>query len=190
MHKPTAKRYEINTPFIKNSITSNEVKRIVIIIIIIIGTTAPLEPRSSSEASASCPYSLQHSSNFSLPTSRHLPSHHLPSRHLPSRHLPSPITPSPITPSSITPSPITPYSHLSFALPLCLLPSTTSTRTLHVALCSSIPITCPAHFSRLILMYVTIPVQCIQLIAVFYSPFSFVICRSKNNSQNFPFKDS
>ena len=47
-------------------------------IIIIIGTTAPFEPRPSSEASASCPYSLQHSSNSSPPTSWHLPSHHLP----------------------------------------------------------------------------------------------------------------
>jgi len=34
--------------------------------------------RASSAASASCPYSLQHSSNFSPPTSWHLPSHHLP----------------------------------------------------------------------------------------------------------------
>ena len=33
---------------------------IIIIIIIIIGTTAPFEPRPSSEASATCPYSLQH----------------------------------------------------------------------------------------------------------------------------------
>jgi len=48
---------------------------IIIIIIIIIGTTAPFEPRPSSEASASCPYSLQHSSNFSPATSWHLPSH-------------------------------------------------------------------------------------------------------------------
>jgi len=48
------------------------------VIIIIIGTTAPFEPRSSSEASASCPYPLHHSSNFSPPTSWHLPSHHLP----------------------------------------------------------------------------------------------------------------
>jgi hypothetical protein len=34
---------------------------IIIIIIIIIGTTALSEPRPSLEASASCPYSLQHS---------------------------------------------------------------------------------------------------------------------------------
>ena len=53
-------------------------------------------------------------------------------------------------------SSVTPSSHLSFGLPLCLLPSTTATRTLLVWLCSSIPITCPAHFNRLILMYVTI----------------------------------
>ena len=50
----------------------------IIITIIIIGTTAPFEPGPSSEASASCPYSLQHSSNFSPPTSWHLPSHHVP----------------------------------------------------------------------------------------------------------------
>jgi len=50
---------------------------IIIIIIIIIGTTAHFEPRPSSETSASCPYSLQHSSIFSPPTSWHLPSHHL-----------------------------------------------------------------------------------------------------------------
>ena len=54
------------------------------------------------------------------------------------------------------PSSITPSSHLSFTLPPCLLPSTTATRTLPVGFCSSIPITCPAHFNRLILMYVTI----------------------------------
>ena len=53
-------------------------------------------------------------------------------------------------------SSITPSSHLSFGLPLCLLPSTTATRTLLVALCSTIPITCPAHLNWLILMYVTI----------------------------------
>jgi len=47
-------------------------------------------------------------------------------------------------------------SQLSFGLPLCLLPSTTTTRTLPVALCSSIPITCPADFNQLKLMYVTI----------------------------------
>ena len=50
----------------------------IIIIIIIIDTTAPFEPRPYSEASASCPYSLQHSSNFSPSTFWHLPSHHLP----------------------------------------------------------------------------------------------------------------
>ena len=46
-------------------------------------------------------------------------------------------------------SSITPSSHLSFALPLRLLPSTTTTRPLLVALCSSIQITCPAHFNPL-----------------------------------------
>ena len=40
---------------------------IIIIIIIIIGTTALFEPRPSLEASASCPYFLQHSSSLSLP---------------------------------------------------------------------------------------------------------------------------
>ena len=53
-------------------------------------------------------------------------------------------------------SSITPSSHLCFGLPLCLLPSTTATRTLLVGHCSSIWITCPAHFNQLILMYVTI----------------------------------
>ena len=47
---------------------------------------------------------------------------------------------------------ITPSSHLGFGLPLCLLPSTTATMTLLVGLCSSKQITCPAHFSRLLLM--------------------------------------
>ena len=94
------------------------------VFIIIISTTAPFEPRPSSEASASCPYSLQHSSNFS-------------------------------SPNFMAPS-ITPSCHLSFGLPLCLLSSTTATGTLLVGLCFSIPITCPAHFNRLILMYVTI----------------------------------
>jgi hypothetical protein len=42
---------------------------IIIIIIIIIGTTAQFEPRPSSEAYASHPYSLRHSSSFSPPTS-------------------------------------------------------------------------------------------------------------------------
>ena len=51
---------------------------LLIIIIIIIGTTSPFEPWPSSEAIAGCPCSLQHSSNFSPPTSWHLPSHHLP----------------------------------------------------------------------------------------------------------------
>ena len=95
---------------------------IIIISITIIGTTALFESRLSSEASASCPYSLQHPSNLS--------------------------------PNFLTSS-ITPSSHLSFCLHLCLLPSTTASGTLLVALCSSIPITCPAYFNRLILIYVT-----------------------------------
>jgi len=120
---------------------------VIIIIIIIIGTTAPFESRSSSEASASCPYSLQHSSNFSPPN---------------------------FLTSSITPS-----SHLSFGLPLCLLPSTTATRTLLAALCSSIRITCLAHFNRLILMYVTISLSFYNvynslLSFILHSPLSFV----------------
>ena len=49
-----------------------------LIIIVIIGTTAHFEPRPSFEASASCPCSLQHSSNFSLPASWHLPSRRPP----------------------------------------------------------------------------------------------------------------
>jgi len=62
----------------------------------------------------------------------------------------------PISPPNLLASSITPSSHLSFSLPLCLLPFTTATRTLLVGLCSSIRITCPAHFNPLILMYVTI----------------------------------
>jgi len=54
----------------------SKVSLIHIIIIKIIGTTAAFEPTPSSEASAGCPYSLQHSSNFSPPFSWHLPSHH------------------------------------------------------------------------------------------------------------------
>jgi hypothetical protein len=54
------------------------IKIIIIIIIVVTGTTALYEPRPSLEASARCPYSLQHSSNFSPPTSRHLPSRHPP----------------------------------------------------------------------------------------------------------------
>ena len=60
-----------------------------------------------------------------------------------------------LSPSFLASS-VTPSSHLSFGLPLCLLPSTTATSTRLVGLCSSIRITCPAHFNRLILMYVTI----------------------------------
>jgi len=47
-------------------------------ITIIIRTTELFEPRPSLEASASCPYSLQHSSNFSHPTYWHPPSRRLP----------------------------------------------------------------------------------------------------------------
>jgi hypothetical protein len=43
--------------------------RILVFIIIIIGTTAHSEPRPPFEASTSCPCSLQHSSNFSPPAS-------------------------------------------------------------------------------------------------------------------------
>jgi len=50
----------------------------IIIIIIIIGTTALFEPRSSLEVSVSCPYSLPHSSSFSPSTSWHPPSRRLP----------------------------------------------------------------------------------------------------------------
>ena len=52
-------------------------------------------------------------------------------------------------------SSITLSSHLRFGFPLCLLPSSTATRTLLAGLCSSSPITCPAHLKRLILIYVT-----------------------------------
>ena len=53
-------------------------------------------------------------------------------------------------------SSITPSSHLSFGLPLCLLPSTTATRTLLAGFFSSSPITCPAHLRWLTLIYMTI----------------------------------
>jgi hypothetical protein len=119
---------------------------IIIIIIIIIGTTTLSEPRPSLEASASCPYSLKHSSSFSPPN---------------------------FLSSSITPS-----SHLSFGLPLCLLPSTIAVRTLFVGLCSSSRITCPAHLSQLILIYVTILFSLCNvynsLYFILHSPFSFV----------------
>ena len=80
-------------------------------------------------------------------------------------------------------SSITPSSHLSFGLPLCLLPSTTATRTLLVGLCSSIRITWPAHFNRLILMYVTVS---LSLYNVHNSLFYFILhSPSKNSFQNF-----
>ena len=41
-------------------------------------------------------------------------------------------------------SPVTPSSHLSLGLPLCLLPSTTASKTLLAGFCSSSRITCPA----------------------------------------------
>ena len=77
-------------------------------------------------------------------------------------------------------SSITPSSHLSFGLPLCLLPSTTATRTLLVGLCSSIRITWPAHFNRLILMYVTtsLPLYNVYnslLYFILHFPLSFVV---------------
>ena len=114
---------------------------------IIIGTTAPFEPRPSSEASANCPLFLAAFLQFLSPN---------------------------FLASSVTPS-----SYLSFGLPLCLLPSTAATRTLHVALCSSIRITCPAHFNRLILMYVTISLSLYNvynslLHFILHSPLSFV----------------
>ena len=116
-------------------------------LIIIIGTTAPFEPRPSSEASASCLLFLAAFLQFLSPN---------------------------FLASSITPS-----SHLSFGLPLCLLPSTTATRTLLVGFCSSIKITCPAHFNRLILMYVIISLSlynvCNSLLyIILHSPLSFV----------------
>jgi hypothetical protein len=61
-----------------NQYTKYRHKRIKHIIIIIIGTTALFEPRPSSEASASRPYSLHHSSSFSLPSSWHPPSRRPP----------------------------------------------------------------------------------------------------------------
>jgi len=63
-----------DTPHKMNDHHSN----VVVIIIIIIGTTALFQPRPSLEASASCPYSLPHSSSFSTPSSWHSPSRCLP----------------------------------------------------------------------------------------------------------------
>ena len=76
-------------------------------------------------------------------------------------------------------SSVTPSFHLSFCLPLCLLPYNTATRTLLVGLCSSIPITCPAHFTRLILMYVTTSISLYNVYSsllyfILHSPLSFV----------------
>ena len=69
-------------------------------------------------------------------------------------------------------SSITTSSHLSFGLPLCLLPSTTAMRTLLVALCSSIRITRHVHFNRLILVYVTIS---LSLYTVYNSLLYFIL---------------
>ena len=76
-------------------------------------------------------------------------------------------------------SSVTPSSHRNFGLPLWLLPSTTATRTLLVGLYSSIRITCPAHFNRWILMYVTISISLCNvynslLYFILHSPLSFV----------------
>jgi hypothetical protein len=76
-------------------------------------------------------------------------------------------------------SSITPSSHLSFGLPLCLFPSTTATKTLHVGLCSSNRITCPAHLRRLTFIYVTISLSLYNVYSwslyfILHSPFSFV----------------
>ena len=76
-------------------------------------------------------------------------------------------------------SSIRPSSHLSFGLPLCLLPSTTATRTLLAGLCASCRLTCPAHLRRLILMYGTISLSLYTvynslLYFILHSPFLFV----------------
>ena len=51
---------------------------LLLLYVVMIGTTAIFEPRPSLEASASFPYSLQDSSSFSPPPSWHLPSRRLP----------------------------------------------------------------------------------------------------------------
>jgi hypothetical protein len=51
-------------------------------------------------------------------------------------------------------SPVTPSSHLNLGLPFCLLPSTTAAKTLLAGFWSSSRMICPAHLTRLILMYV------------------------------------
>jgi len=136
---------------------------IIIIIIIMIGTTAHFEPRPSSEASASHPHSLHHSSSFSPPTSWHHPS----------RHPPRTIHHAVLLAPSITPS-----SHLSFGLPLCIFPSTV-TRTLLAALCSSSRMTCPAYLRQLTMIHVTMSLSLYNvyswlLYLILHSPFSFV----------------
>ena len=93
--------------------------------------------------------------------------------------VPIPCSIPPISLPQLPLSSVTPSSHLNFGLLLCLLPSTTATRTLLVGLCSSIWITCPTHVNRLILMYVTISLSLYNVYnSLFYfilhSPLSFV----------------
>ena len=80
-------------------------------------------------------------------------------------------------------SSITPSSHLCFGLPLCLLPSTTATRTLPVGLCSSIRITCPAHFNRLILtsIYLSIYMCVSECLPTYTHIYSVSVCLSGRN---------
>ena len=99
---------------------------LLLLYVVMIGTTAIFEPRPSLEASASFPYSFPHSPSFSPP--------------------------------SFLASSITPSSHLSLGLLLCLLPSTTATKTLLAGLCSSSRITCLSRLRRLIVIYVTMKV--------------------------------
>jgi len=76
-------------------------------------------------------------------------------------------------------SPVTPSSHLSLGLPFCLLPSTTAAKTLLEGFCSSSRITCPAHLSRLILIYAIMSLSLYSvydssLYFILHSPLSFV----------------
>jgi hypothetical protein len=83
-------------------------------------------------------------------------------------------------------------SHLSFGLLLCPFPSTTATRILLVGLYSSSQITCPAHLSWLTFtlymsLYHSLYTVCIAHHCILFSIF---ICRSKDGSQSFSFKNS
>ena len=77
-------------------------------------------------------------------------------------------------------SSLTPSFHLNFGLALCLLPSTTATKTLLAGFCSSSRITCPAHLKRLSLMYVTM----LHSLYIVYSSLLYFILHFRVWAQN------